>query len=134
MSFVLDASIALTWVFDDEAADRTDVLLERLRHDVALVPSIWLYEIATALIVAQRRGRLTEAQAIASSHLLQSLPIEAVEPPPVTELIAIAVRHGLSAYDGAYLDLAERMGLPLATVDLRLRDAARGAGVVVVPD
>lgn len=129
MGFVVDASVTLAWLFEDEASGETEALLERLREERVLVPDIWAYEIANALTVARRRSRITEAQSHAFAELLRSLPIDSMPPPSVTVLMSVADRHGLSAYDAAYLELAERTGRPLATLDSRLRDAATAAGV-----
>jgi len=134
MSFVLDASVTLAWCFEDESTAETDELLARLRADSVIAPSSWVFEIANALTVGQRRGRLVEAKAVLFASTLRSLPIEVAPAPPVASLMAVAMTHGLSAYDAAYLELAERTGLPLAALDGRLRDAAVSVGVRVLPD
>lgn len=130
MIFVLDASVAISWCFEDEATPATEALLDRLGEAEAVVPALWFYEVANVLVVAERRGRLTEAQAERFIGLLGRLPIR-VEPgeAPMSSLLAIGRRHGLSAYDAAYLALAEHPGLPLASLDSPLRAAARRAGV-----
>ena len=134
MSFVIDASVTLAWCFEDEATAETDELLTRLRTESVIVPSIWVFEIANAQTVAQRRGRLVEAKAVLFASTLGSLPIEVDPSPPMAPIMAIASAHGLSAYDAAYLELAERSGLPLAALDGRLRDAADSVGVPVLPE
>ena len=134
MSFVLDASVTLAWCFEDEATAETDELLATLRASSVMVPSIWVFEIANALAVGQRRGRLVEAKAVLFASTLQALPIEVAPAPPVASIMTVAVTHGLSAYDAAYLELAESTGLPLAALDGRLRAAAVAAGVQVLPD
>lgn len=133
-SFVIDASVAMAWVFEDEATADTDVLLEQLRTASALVPSLWPFEVTNVLAVAERRGRISEAQAVQISRLLAALPI-AVDQAPVVldELTATARHHDLSSYDAAYLMLALHRGLPLATLDRRLREAAASAGVSLLP-
>lgn len=133
MAFVLDASVTLAWLFEDEARPETDSILDRLRHEHAIVPAIWMYEIANALTVGQRRERLTEAKAVGFAELLRSLPLEVAPPAPMPAIMAVAARHELSAYDVAYLELAERADLPLASLDGRLRAAAIRAGVAVQP-
>ncbi|HMS89710.1 MAG TPA: type II toxin-antitoxin system VapC family toxin [Acidimicrobiales bacterium] len=132
--FVVDTSVAMAWVFEDEATPATDALLERLRDGSAVVPSLWRFEVANVLAVAERRGRITEAQSVRFSRLLGALPID-VDDDPATlqELVHTARHHGLSAYDASYLLLALRLGAPLATLDGRLRDAAKTAGVGLVP-
>ncbi|WP_448810278.1 type II toxin-antitoxin system VapC family toxin [Agromyces bauzanensis] len=134
MSFVLDASVTLAWCFEDEATAETDELLTQLRTDSVIAPSIWVFEIANALAVGQRRGRLSEAKAVLFASTLESLPIEVAPAPPMASILAVASAHGLSAYDSAYLELAERTGLPLAALDGRLRAAAVSVGVHVLPD
>jgi predicted nucleic acid-binding protein len=133
MAFVVDASVSLAWLFEDEVSEQTDDLLDRLRDERALVPSLWTYEIANALTVAQRRSRITEAQARVLVETLQSLPIDRADSAPAGVLLALASKHRLSAYDAAYLELAERTGLALATLDDRLRAAAEAAGVQLLP-
>lgn len=127
---VLDASVALAWCFDDE--DEAPLLLldaaDRLRFHV---PSIWLYEVANGLAVAERRRRIKPAE---SSHFLALLEALDLAIEPVTAgssrgLLDLARTHSLSAYDAAYLDVAQRLGMPLATVDETLARAAGDAGV-----
>ena len=97
--FVVDTSVAMAWVFEDEATPATDALLERLRDGSAVVPSLWRFEVANVLAVAERRGRITEAQSVRFSRLLGALPID-VDDDPATlqELVHTARHHGLSAY------------------------------------
>lgn len=128
--FVIDTSVTMAWCFEDEATAATDSVLDRLRDDEAAVPSIWPLEVANVLLVAERKRRLTEAQASRFLELLEQLPITVDEvPTDVAEIVAAGRRHELSAYGGSYLVLAEHLGAPLATLDQRLADAARRAGV-----
>lgn len=129
--FVLDASVALAWVFDDEASPAADRVLERLEHEPAIAPAHWPLEVANALRTAERRGRLGVADLPRLRAMLTSLPIEIV---PVELSTAIGVldsarKHELSAYDAAYLDLAYVRDIELATVDRRLRGACKTAGI-----
>lgn len=134
MSFVVDTSITLAWCFEDERTPATERLLERLETESAVAPGLWVLETANAFLTAQRRRRLTEAQTLRASALLDALPIEVeVGTPPRSALLATGGTHGLSAYDSAYLLLAERRGLPLATLDKALARAAKKAGVPVLP-
>lgn len=130
MSFVLDASCALAWCFEDEQSPVSERALDLLGSEPALVPSLWPHEIANVLVVAERRGRVSEAVASRFADLLGRLPIT-VDPDPadVLRLADVARRRELSAYDAAYLALAGRHGLPLATLDDRLAEAARASGV-----
>ncbi len=135
MPFVIDASVALAWHFDDEPSDYADRVLERLREDQSLVPAIWLLEVANALVVAERRGRLTSAKVARAVELFLELPIspqDIVAPLALGPVLDLARAQGLSAYDAAYLELAMREGLPLATQDGRLRAAAGRVGVPLV--
>lgn len=131
-AFVLDASVALSWCFGDEITAATSRLLDRLTDARAFVPTVWPLEVTNGLIVARRRQRLSEAQAAEKFALLGALPID-VDPETSSrafhDIAALAVAHRLSAYDAAYLELAQRAGLPLATLDDPLRSAARAAGV-----
>ncbi|MEW6594772.1 MAG: type II toxin-antitoxin system VapC family toxin [Thermodesulfobacteriota bacterium] len=126
--FVVDASIVMSWCFADEADAYADGVLDRLAQDEALVPSIWPLEIGNVLLVAERRKRLSEADSARFLALLAELPI-VVEPEPpqrmLREILGLARELGLSTYDAAYLDLAMRLGLPIATNDAALRKAAK---------
>lgn len=128
--FVIDTSVAMAWCFEDEATEATDGVLNRLRDDEAVVPAIWPLEVANVLLVAERRGRLREAQASRFLELLTQLPIEVDDAPSdLTGIVAAGRRHELSSYDVSYLVLAERLGASLATLDQRLAKAAERAGV-----
>jgi predicted nucleic acid-binding protein len=128
--FVIDTSVAMSWCFEDEASEATESALDRLRDDQAVVPTIWPLEVANVLLVAERRGRLSEAQASRFLELLTQLPIAIDDSPTdMTAIIAAGRRHALSSYDASYLVLAERLGAPLATLDQTLTKAARKAGV-----
>ena len=133
--FVIDASVTMAWCFADEATAGTESVLDQFRQDEAVVPAIWPLEIANVMLVAERRQRLTEAQASRFLDLLQQLPIHVVDAPTdVASVVAAGRRHELSAYDAYYLVLAERTGAPLATLDRRLAEAATRAGVrLLVP-
>jgi predicted nucleic acid-binding protein len=131
---VLDASVTLAWCFEDEGAEALTAL-ERARDGVAHVPALWPLEVANALVVAERRRRLSEAEATRFLDLLAALAIE-VEPAPqlagLASLLALARGHGMSVYDASYLELALRRGLPLATLDTALASAASAVGVGLV--
>lgn len=130
MTFVVDTSVTVAWCFEDESTPATEAILDRLATENALVPALWALEVSNVLLVAERRRRITEAQAVRFIALLRELPIDVdVAPPDLTAILATGCRHNLTAYDAAYLILAEREGLPLATLDRGLREAARAAGV-----
>ena len=136
MDWVLDASIALAWALPDEASDQADRFLSRVTaKDVLWVPSLWWYEVANALVVAERRKRLTEADGIHLIDLYRALPIKTdmVSGTAVVEqLRTLARQYNLTAYDVAYLELALRKGLGLATADLNLQSASKKAGVRIL--
>lgn len=120
----------MAWCFEDEATEATEAVLDRLRSERALVPAIWPLEVANVLLVAQRRGRVSEAQIGRFVRLLAQLPIDVDETSTdVASLVALGRTHELSSYDASYLLLAERAGLMLATLDDRLTKAAAHAGV-----
>lgn len=137
MTFVIDASVTLAWCFDDEgtASGGAGRALERLEHDDALAPSIWPLEVANGLRTAERRGRLAPADVARIRELLSALPIT-VEATVLAEALGdvldLARRLELTAYDAAYLSLAAARGIPLATADDRLRRACEQAGVPLV--
>lgn len=130
MPFVVDASVTMAWCFEDEATPETDAVLDRLASDEALVPQLWALEVVNVLLTAERRGRIDESKSARFVQLLGELPIllEA-RLPDMNATIATGRRHDLSAHDAAYLHLAEREGLSLATRDDGLTRAARAAGV-----
>lgn len=135
MPVVIDASMTMAWCFEDEATPGSDAVLQRLGGDIGVVPSLWPLEVANVLLVAERRGRLTEAQTARFMELLSQLPIEVdADAADIDGVVEVGRRHDLSAYDSAYLLLAERRGIDLATRDRRLASAARVAGVVVTGD
>ncbi len=133
MTFVLDASVAMSWCFEDEKAPESERTLDLLAEQDALVPALWVYEVANVLTVAERRRRLTEAESAHFLDLLQQLPIAvAASSSDAAALLDVARRHRLSAYDAAYLALAAQHGLALATLDSQLAARAVEAGVTVL--
>ncbi len=130
--FVLDCSVTMGWVFDDEKTDYTEAVLNSLAENKAIVPYLWELEVANVLIVAERRGRMTQAQTAHALSLLGSLPILIDTPiakQGLTTIPALAREHQLSAYDAAYLELALREGIAIATLDQKLERAAQNCGV-----
>lgn len=130
---MLDASVALAWAFEDEAEGYADAALEALAGGGAVVPDLWGYEIVNALVVEERRKRISPAESARFLALLRGLPIEveALSFGGLSGLASLAREYGLSSYDAAYLGVAARRGLPLATQDRPLREAARRSGVEV---
>jgi predicted nucleic acid-binding protein len=134
--FVVDASAALAWCFEDEASSFTDGLLERLRQgDQVVVPAHWPTEILNGLLVASRRKRIKADQ---PAHFWDELARLAIETePPLTAsqaktVLALSEKHNLTVYDAAYLELAHRRQLSLGTLDADLREAAQVEGVVLL--
>lgn len=133
--FILDCSIAAAWCFEDEASDTADRLLDQVRDHGAVVPALWLLEITNVLIQAERRDRIAASDVSTRLELLQILPIT-IEHPGQTDIfnavIALARAEGLTSYDASYLELAIRLGLPIATLDKQLARAASRVGVEVL--
>jgi predicted nucleic acid-binding protein len=134
--FVVDASITLSWCFEDESSPAADDVLARLESGRAVAPSVWTLEVSNALRSAQRRGRLTDVETPVLISLLLALPIDVDDTLSLDEttgrVLHLARSFDLSSYDAAYLDLALRHGLAIATVDDRLATAAQAAGVAVL--
>lgn len=133
--FVVDASVAMAWCFEDESTPFTEAVLERLTTDRARAASIWPYEVANVLLGAERRGRINQSQAMRFLELLRALPITVDDDGTNrawTDTLALGRAHRLTAYDAAYLELAARNDLPLATQGDQLLRACRDVGVVVI--
>jgi predicted nucleic acid-binding protein len=133
--FVLDNSIVMAWSFEDEVTEYADTVLERLADTRAIVPALWPLEVANALLMGERRKRFTEAEILKWTGILRSLPIVIdgeTNSHAWSDTLTLARGHNLSAYDAAYLELAIRRGLPLATLDGKLKTAAEAAGVALL--
>ena len=129
---VLDSSIALCWYFQDEADPYADAVARALNSAEAVVPAFWPLEIANAILVGERRKRSTQAEARRWIAVLETLPITLdgeTSSRAWNDTLTLARAHDLSAYDGSYLELALREGLPLATLDAKLKAAAQAVGV-----
>ncbi|MBC6436398.1 type II toxin-antitoxin system VapC family toxin [Nostoc sp. HG1] len=133
MQFVLDCSVAISWCLVDENDDYANAILAIMPDSEAFVPGIWSLEIANTLVVAERRNRMTKKQSEQAIALLQSLLIQVdlfTDAKALDATLKLARQEGLAAY----LELALRLQLPLATLDTRLAEAATrcGVGLVVV--
>ena len=131
-AFVVDCSISMAWLFNDEATPKTAALLNRLATETALVPAWWFIEITNVLAMAERKGRITPAQSDAFIADLGKLGIERDDEAPdraFTHILALCRTHRLTSYAAIYLDLAVRRNLPLATLDDDLRKTADKLGV-----
>ena len=134
-AFVVDCSIAMAWLFQDEATPKTTALLHRLATETALVPAWWFIEITNVLAMAERKGRIAPPQSDAFIVDLSRLAIERDGEAPdraFTHLLSLCRRYRLTSYDAIYLDLAIRRSLPLATLDDDLRRAAKKLGVGIL--
>jgi predicted nucleic acid-binding protein len=132
---VLDASIALCWCFEEEATEATDQLLRQLQNATVAVPIHWHLEVTNVLTLAERRRRITPADTAEFIELLETLMIDPDEGTPgraFSRVLDLARSERLTAYDAAYLELAMRLGVPLATKDIALSGAATKLGVPVV--
>ena len=126
-SFVLDASVAVAWCFDDESTPAAWALLDRLRTAPAHVPVLWALEIGNILVGAERRRRITQARAVEFLGILGDLDIRVDPDLPgraFRDILPLARDARLTTYDASYLELAMRLGLPLATKDRALARAA----------
>jgi predicted nucleic acid-binding protein len=134
--FVLDASVAVAWCFDDEATKFTEGVLDLISSGAeALVPSIWPLEVANALLVAERSKRIALAKVTALLFRIAGLPISVRPTDPkqsFEQILPMARQQGLPQYDAVYLELAVREGLALATLDGELKRAAQATGVELV--
>lgn len=137
-AFVLDASVALSWCFPNDPAENTAysrAVLRRIEEADVVLPEIWALEIANGIFVAHNlRKRICEAEIAEYLDLLKSLPIRVV-PGDLhrnLSLEALARKHNLAAYDVAYIDLARRENLPLATADAALKRAALVEGITLI--
>lgn len=131
-AFVIDSSVALTWLFKDESTPRTNELLGRLYSEGAIVPSWWFVELTNVMALAERKGRISPAETTAFIAELSKFDIDIdaeASSRAFTHLLPLCRGHHLTSYDAIYLELALRLQLPLATLDEPLRKAAKKLGV-----
>jgi predicted nucleic acid-binding protein len=132
---IIDCSITMAWCFADEATAETAEVQDRLIAEAALVPSHWFLEVLNVLVMAEKRQRIAAADANNFHHLLAALDIQTdheTSARAFDHLPPLCRSHGLTSYDAAYLDLAVRRRLPLASLDDNLRQAAIGLGIQVL--
>lgn len=135
MSLVLDGSVALTWCFEDEQTPATVALLDQIAETGAIAPMLWPLEVLNALTMAERRGRLNAMQCHQLAGFLRDLPIsldQETTDQAWTTTMRLAGRYQLTLYDAAYLELAQRLELPLATLDKELRLAGSTLGIALL--
>ena len=131
MSLVLDASLTVSWYFEDEATPLADAVLDRVSENGAMVPTLWRLEVANAFQSAIRRKRMTVRYRDEALIGLTQLPITIDADTNTyawTTTLRLAERFSLTIYDASYLELAQRRSLPLATLDAELREAAAALG------
>jgi predicted nucleic acid-binding protein len=135
VSFVLDNSVTMRWFFGDgkpQELNYAGKVLDAMKNANALVPVTWGLEVANVIVRAEAKGLVTEARSAAFLEMLEDADIE-VDPATFTHALSdtlqLARRYTLSAYDASYLELALRLGISLATLDVDLQAAAKKAGV-----
>ena len=135
MSFVVDTSITLAWCFEDERTQPITDLLYRLGQTGALAPFLWPLEVLNGLLMAERRRRVDSRKRQRLGGFIRALPVTLdteTADQAWTATLRLAERHRLTVYDAAYLELAQRRKLPLATLDEDLVKAARALGTTVL--
>lgn len=132
--FVLDNSVTMSWCFPDEQDSYAQDVLKALPNTAAAVSSLWSLEVANILLVGERRGRINQADTAMFIGLLEGLPIridDGTSEHAMKASLNLARAQNLSVYDAAYLELALRRGLPIATLDAKLKLAASNVGIAV---
>jgi predicted nucleic acid-binding protein len=131
-ALVIDSSLAAAWCFPDERTDYTNAVLRAISTPLeAVAPRLWAYEVRNSVLMGLRRKRITRADAQDFLESIKGLPIGLADPVSYDAVFSLADRHGLTVYDAAYLDLALREGLPLASLDNALCKAAGNSGVAM---
>jgi predicted nucleic acid-binding protein len=134
MPFVLDASVAACWAFDDENHPTAALAFKRIQTQEAWVPSLWWFEVRNTLIVNERRGRISEPDTMLFLRRLSRFAISVSSAIEESGVLRLARAHALSVYDASYLELAQREALPLATLDSALVRAARAENIPLIED
>jgi predicted nucleic acid-binding protein len=128
--FVVDASIVVAWALR-EIHPTAALALARIENDQALAPALWWFEVRNGLIVNERRGRIREARTVEFLQELERIAVAVDAAPIEGQVLGLARQHRLTVYDAAYLELALRQDLPIATLDMPLAAAARAEGVAL---
>ena len=132
--FVIDASLAGAWLLPDESGDDAVAIGRRMLREGACAPALFPQEVCNLLLMALRRGRMSDDAFWRQLARVESLSVRIRSTGSTRRIAELALAHGLTAYDAAYLALALAEGLPLATLDRRLRAAAQAEGVPVLPE
>ncbi|MDE0146394.1 MAG: type II toxin-antitoxin system VapC family toxin [Nitrospira sp.] len=128
---VLDSSITVAWVLGDEPSTHADAVLEEVTAIGGIAPALWWVEVRNALVIAERKGLLTQEDTAAAVQALDALGVHFDQAPDSNSLLRLARTHGLTAYDAMYLELSIRQQRPLATLDRRLSLAAQAEGITL---
>jgi predicted nucleic acid-binding protein len=131
MSFIIDASVVIAWAFKEQHAT-AERALARIQAEEAIVPALWWYELRNVLVLGERQGRLTERETARFLRDISRLAITIDALPNEAQVLTLARRHRLTVYDAAYLELAAREALPLATLVEELAAAARAEQVALI--
>ena len=132
MTYVLDCSVTLAWLFEDESTPYTDRALEKLKESKAIVPAIWSLEVSNVILLSQRKGRITSSKAASFIDALESLPIlvdDTSSRRALHSVFTLAETYHLTIYDASYLELALRENIPLLSLDKDLIKAAHRANL-----
>ncbi len=132
MPIVIDNSVYLAWCMSDEDAPLADKAMSRVIEEGGVVPGIWWYELRNALLMNERRGRISRQQVADTLVDSQSLGISVDGGHDETLVLELARQFELTIYDAAYIEVAHRRSMPLATLDVRLRQAAETVGIAIV--
>jgi predicted nucleic acid-binding protein len=130
---ILDSSAALSWAFIDERTSVSQALFIQAVQGKVEVPAIWPFEVANKLYLGLQKGRLTTSELDEAFAGFRLLDLQVHPPASLSLLTLSAQRFGLTAYDAAFVELALRLGQPLATLDQKMRASALATGVVVIP-
>ncbi len=129
MAIVVDACIAMAWIFEDERDAYAFASAEHVAVNGGVAPVLWRWEVQNALLTALRRRRISHDEVAAHLEDLQALPISFDGSAAFGVELALAREHNLTLYDAAYLELAMRRGCALATADADLARAAKSVGL-----
>jgi predicted nucleic acid-binding protein len=130
--FVIDASVVSSWCLPDESHPYADAAKIRIAAEDAITPAIFWFELRNVLLTAERRNRLTDAQVTALLTGIDELGMKEDRAPNERDVLALARLHRLTVYDAAYLELAKREGLAVATLDKTLINAAKAEKLQIV--
>ena len=132
MALVLDASVTVVWSLEDEDDTIADLAWAQLEAGSAVAPAIWWFEVRNVLLVNERRGRISERDAARFLRALSKMNVEIDHAPAEAAVLSLARSHRLTVYNSAYLELASRRDIPLATLDKQLAAAAQSEGVRLI--